>query len=221
MNSRQRVKICGISDSETARVAVDAGADYVGIVFFPGSHRYVEPANARKISRVVHAEGDTKVVGLFVNEPLEHVLRVHDEAVLDVIQLSGDESGAYLDALTSRGIPFLATVRADSEHRDATRRRCQELAERDPFAIHFDTHVPGLWGGSGVVGDWDLAGELSRRYRLFLAGGLDPANVADAIREVQPYAVDVSSGVETKKTKDHAKIRAFIDAARNMKGNES
>ena len=221
MNARQRVKICGISDAVTARVAVDAGADFIGVVFYPGSHRYVEPKRAREISDVVHADGDTNVVGLFVNEPLDLVLRVHEESDLDVIQLSGNESGEYMDALASRDIPFLATLRAGQEHRDLTERHFQESLDHEPYAVHFDTHVPGMWGGSGVVGDWELAGELARCYRLFLAGGLDQANVADAVREVRPFAVDVSSGVETNKIKDHKKIRAFIEAARSVEGSES
>jgi phosphoribosylanthranilate isomerase len=95
------------------------------------------------------------------------------------------------------------------------RQRFYEIVEQEPFAVMFDTHVPGMWGGSGVVGDWELAREFARAHPVFLAGGLDFGNVGAAIEEVDPFAVDVSSGVETNKVKDHDKIRTFILAARN------
>lgn len=224
MTGRPRVKICGISDPATAIVAVEAGADFIGVVFYPGSHRYIEPERARQVAdaaRAARTEGPVQVVGLFVNEPLEEVLRVHETARLDVIQLSGDESPMYMAALAEHGIPFVSTVRV-GENSDpaAIEQRCREIVRQGAYAVHYDTHVPGMWGGSGVVGDWDLATEMARQYRLILAGGLDPSNVAAAVREVEPAVVDVSSGVETNKIKDHEKIRAFIAAARGTEGEE-
>ncbi|CAN5619033.1 phosphoribosylanthranilate isomerase [soil metagenome] len=223
MSCRQRVKICGISDPRSAEVAVEAGADYIGVVFYPGSHRYVDPDQAREIAEVARTSSgaeQTQVVGLFVNEPLDYVLRVREDIGLDVLQLSGNESAGYMSELRSRGISFIATVRASDDSTDQARDRFDEIVESQPYAVHLDTHVSGLWGGSGVVGDWELAREFAQRYRLFLAGGLDPGNVYDAVCEVRPYVADVSSGVETEKKKDHAKIRAFIAAARGTEGDE-
>ena len=222
MSGRQRIKICGISDPDTARVAAGAGADYIGVVFYPGSHRYVEPAQAREIADTVRAgpNGHPLVVGLFVNEPIEFVLDVREQAGLDVVQLSGNESPEFIAEFASHGIPFVATVRAGEASGDETRRRIHKIIDLDPYAVMLDTHVPGMWGGSGVLGDWDLARDLAQEYRLFLAGGLDPENVSNAVREVRPYVADVSTGVESDKIKDHEKIRAFIAAARGTEGRE-
>lgn len=224
MSGRQRVKICGISDPVSARVAVEAGADYIGVNFYPGSHRYIEPEQAREVADAAReSDGDQQVqiVGLFVNEPLEEVLRVHEIVRLDLIQLSGDEPPMYMAALSAHDVPFIGTIRAgDDSDRTAIEGRFEEIVEQEPYAVILDTHVPGMWGGSGVVGDWELARDLAGRHRLILAGGLDPSNVAAAVREVDPYMVDVSSGVETNKIKDHEKIRAFIAAARGAEGEE-
>ncbi len=173
----------------TARVAVEAGADYIGIVFYPGSHRYVEPERAREIAAAVREcsrDGQTQIVGLFVNEPLDKILAVRELAGLDIIQLSGNESTDEMAALKERDIPFLGTVRAGQDAQDTEARFC-EIVEQGPFAVHLDTHVPGMWGGSGVVGDWDLARDLAQQYRLFLAGGLDPENVACCDRRSRPF----------------------------------
>jgi phosphoribosylanthranilate isomerase len=223
VNAQQRVKICGISDAATARVAVEAGADYIGIVFYPGSHRYVEPARAREIADAARSAADGRgvnVVGLFVNEPLEDVLAVREMAQLDIIQLSGNETTSYMAALAERDVPYTGTVRAGGSESSDAEARFNEIVALEPHAIMLDTHVPGMWGGSGVVGDWELARDLARRYPLLLAGGLDLANVKAAVREVQPYVIDVSTGVESNKQKDHAKIKAFIAAARGAEGEE-
>jgi len=203
---------------------VETGADYIGLVFYPGSHRYIDPERAREVADTARAtarNGRIKVVGLFVNEPLDDILRVREAAGLDIIQLSGNESTDDMAALTEQDVPFVATVRGGSGSDSDPEMRFREVIAQRPEAVHFDTHVPGMWGGSGVVGDWNLANALAREYRLFLAGGLDPENVADAVREVRPYVVDVSSGVETNKIKDHTKIRAFIAAARGAEGEET
>lgn len=217
MSDRQRVKICGVSDVETARVAVNAGADYIGLVFYPGSHRYVEPERAAEVAeaaRTAATNGEIKIVGLFVNVLLDDVLAVRERVRLDILQLSGNESPEYMAALNERDVPFVGTVRASSEGANGIERRFREIVEQQPYAVMLDTHVPGMWGGSGVVGDWELARELASEYPLILAGGLDPENVKAAVREVQPFVADVSTGVETEKIKDHSKIRAFVAAAR-------
>jgi phosphoribosylanthranilate isomerase len=131
---------------------------------------------------------------------------------LDVIQLSGDEQPELVAQLER---PAIGTVHADNANTiEATNRfRGWIDAPTPPWAVIVDTKVPGLYGGAGVVGDWELAAELARQTRLFLAGGLTPENVGAAIRSVRPFAVDVSSGVETDKTKDPAKIEAFLSNA--------
>jgi phosphoribosylanthranilate isomerase len=224
MSGRQQVKICGISDPQTARYAVEQGADYIGINFYPGSHRYVTLDRARQISEAARAAcngQDLQIVGLFVNEPVEKVMRVRELAALDMIQLSGDEPASDMQALRAALIPFIGTVRAGNDDPQAAVSRFGELVEQRPHAVMLDTHVPGKWGGSGVVGNWNLARELAEDYPLFLAGGLDPENVRRAAEYVRPLVVDVSSGVETNKIKDHDKIRAFIAAARGRESDPS
>lgn len=211
-----RVKICGISRPEHARVAVEAGADYLGLNFFPGSHRFITDEQAVAIAheaRAARATRDVKLVGLFVNESAERINQAVRTVGLDIVQLSGDEDP---EMLTQLDVPVTGTVRANRENHAAARSRFDAWVQSTPapFAVIVDAHVPGVYGGTGTVGDWDQARDFSRRYRTFLAGGLTPDNVAAAIETVQPFAVDVSSGVETDRQKDPDKIRSFIAAAR-------
>ena len=136
------------------------------------------------------------------------------EAVgLDLIQLSGDEPAEVLVRLARPGI---GTVRVDSSGHLDEEARFREWIEATPapWAVLVDSHVPGMYGGTGTVADWFLATDFAARYPVVLAGGLEPGNVAPAVRRVHPFAVDVSSGVETDKRKDPEKIRAFIAAAK-------
>lgn len=212
------VKICGVREPEHARIAVEAGADLIGIVFAE-SHRRVGVDEARRIVAAVR-ESDhrrrVKVAGLFVNEPVDHMNRVAETVGLDLIQLSGDESP---DLLGSLNRPAIGSVRASNENREKAGARFEAWFSlpQKPWAIIVDTHVPGIYGGTGRIGDWDLARSLARRYPLILAGGLNPENVTEAIETVHPFAVDVSSGVETDRRKDADKIRAFLAAARSAR----
>ena len=221
------VKICGISDPAHALVAAEAGADLIGLVFFPPSHRNVTPARAREIVRALRDAGHaTLAVGLFVNEDPARMSAMADAASLDLIQLSGDEQPADLARLNR---PALRSVRLGAGEGVArVRERLTAAAVMaqgrepgplgQPLTPLVDAHVPGRWGGTGTQADWDAAATLSRLWPLFLAGGLTPGNVAAAIAAVQPLGVDVSSGVETGRAKDPAKIRAFIRAARGADG---
>jgi phosphoribosylanthranilate isomerase len=252
MSTGMLVKICGVSDVDSARVACEAGANFIGLVFYPGSHRFVTREQALEVSTAVHAfdrgEGQydgigvelvstlnrlrprsrvetsstptgvrshPRVVGLFVNEPVEVVVETRERVGLDIVQLSGSEPIEDMRRLRRLGIPYIATVRGGAGDDEGARRRFNEIVEQAPFAVILDTHVPGMWGGSGVVGDWDLAREFAAAFPLFLAGGLEPGNVGAAIEVVEPFAVDVSTGVETDEIKDHQKIRAFIHESRN------
>jgi len=209
------VKICGIREPEHALVAIDAGADFLGLVFYPPSSRYVTLEQARAVREAVRGvdpEGRVRLVGLFVNESAAHMNAVGDEVGLDLIQLSGDEPASVFAELSR---PAIASIRVDSSGKSDEEARFRELTAARPFAIHVDAHVPGMYGGTGTVADWFVATDFALRYPVILAGGLKPENVADGIRRVKPFAVDVSSGVETDGVKDPARIRAFIAAARN------
>lgn len=206
------VKICGISDSRHALVAAEAGADMIGLNFYPESRRYVSPDVAREISAAVTG-ASMKVVGLFVNEELETINRIAEDVGLDIVQLSGDET-PEITAMIER--PVIGTIRVDSSGRDDEEGRFRSwlTAHPLPWAVLLDAHVPGMYGGTGTVADWFVAADFARRSRVVLAGGLRPDTVANAIHAVKPFAVDVSSGVETNGSKDAVKIRAFIENAR-------
>lgn len=217
------VKICGVKTPEQALVAAEAGADLIGLVFYPPSHRIISPEGAAAIVGTLRAAGFTTLaVGLFVNEDPARINAVANEVGLDLIQLSGDEQPTDLARLNR---PLLRSVRiAAGESVVRARERLTAattmLGPRDPGPLGqpltplLDAHVPGLYGGTGTQADWEAAATLARLWPILLAGGLTPENVGAAIRTVGPFGVDVSSGVETNKVKDPAKIRAFIAAVR-------
>jgi phosphoribosylanthranilate isomerase len=206
------VKICGISDPAHATAAVEAGADFVGVVFYPPSSRYVTTDRAREVAAALDGSR-TRLVGLFVNETSETINRTVNAVGLDLVQLAGVENPQDAGGIDR---PVIATIRADSSGRVDEERRflAWTSGTAQPFAILLDAHVPGMYGGTGTVADWFVAAEFARRYPVVLAGGLTPATVGPAIHRVHPFGVDVSSGVETQGHKDIEKIRAFIAAVR-------
>ncbi|MBO9343822.1 MAG: phosphoribosylanthranilate isomerase [Roseiflexus sp.] len=206
------VKICGVRTRDHALTAVDAGADMIGLVFAP-SRRRIEPDDAAVIAAAVRTAADDRrrqvsLIGVFVNDDVTRIRKIATLCGLDGIQLSGDEPVAYAADLA----PFLVikAIRFDNSAHE------RDWLSEDQAHVRLlvDAHVPGSYGGAGVVADWDRAADLARRRPLLLAGGLTPANVAEAIRYVRPWGVDVSSGVESNGVKDHQKIRAFVAAAR-------
>jgi phosphoribosylanthranilate isomerase len=207
------VKICGLRTVEHALVALEAGADLLGFVFAP-ARRQVGPAEAAAIAAAVRAApgGDrVGLVGVFVNEAAGRMREMASTCGLDALQLSGDESAALVGELGAGGskpaiIKALRLTGGDAEQR--------WLEAGESLRLLVDAHVPGSYGGAGVVGDWARAAELARRRAILLAGGLHPGNVAAAITQVRPWGVDVSSGVETDGIKDAAKIQAFVAAVR-------
>jgi len=206
------VKICGVRTRDHALTAVDAGADMIGLVFAP-SRRQIDPDNAAVIASAVRTAADDRrrlvsLIGVFVNDDVTRIREIAALCGLDGIQLSGDEPVAYAADLA----PFLVikAIRFDNSAHE----RDWLSEDRAHVRLLVDAHVPGSYGGAGVVADWDRAADLARRRPLLLAGGLTPANVAEAIRCVRPWGVDVSSGVESNGVKDHQKIRAFVAAAR-------
>jgi len=205
------VKICGLRTIEHALAAAEAGADMIGLNF-AASRRQVSPEQAAAIAEAVRATayvGQVSIVGLFVNEAPERMLAIARQCSLDAIQLSGDEASDIIEQLPS--IMLLKAIRLEGTPREAGWLNGQPAPN---VRLLVDAHVPGLYGGAGVLADWDGAARLARQRQIMLAGGLTPENVDTAIRQVQPWAVDVSSGVETNGVKDVAKIRAFIAAAR-------
>lgn len=203
------IKICGLRTEEHALAALEAGADFLGFIFAP-SRRQVQPeAVAAIVAAVRAAPGGERIrcVGVFVNESAEQMVRFARIAGLDALQLSGDEPVAILDTLQHLA-PDLEIIKALRLTGADDELSWLEAPVSVPFLL--DAHVPGSYGGAGVVGDWQQAAQLARRRQVLLAGGLHPGNVAQAIAEVQPWGVDVSSGVETEGIKDSAKIRSFI-----------
>lgn len=199
-----RVKICGITNVYDAVYAAQAGADAIGLVFAP-SKRQVTVYTARLIVRELPPF--IKTVGVFVNESLTNIQKIQDEAKIDLIQLSGDESEDYSAFFGTEAIKAIHV--RDNNPPIATDYRYNYIL--------LDTAHGSEKGGTGKVFDWRLAVEIARVRPIILAGGLNPENVVEAINTVRPYAVDVSSGVEKEPgRKDNVKVRAFINRAKSV-----
>lgn len=211
-----QVKICGITNLEDACAAVEAGADLLGFVFYPPSPRYVAPEVVRDIAARLPRAGVT-LVGVFVNESLGGVLRILDRAGLDLAQLSGDEPVELAAALTGRAYKGLRPRTAAELRAQAAAYGAGPGDARAPDLL-VDAYHPRHYGGTGQTTDWATAAALARERRLLLAGGLTPENVAEAVRTVRPWGVDVSSGVEARPgRKDHAAVRQFIATVKGVK----
>jgi phosphoribosylanthranilate isomerase len=203
---KTRIKICGLRDPEMARRSADLGADAIGLVFYPPSPRHVETTMAEQIVAALPAFVSS--VGLFVDADVAFVRGVLDRVPLDLLQFHGDESPTYCQQF---GRPYLKALRVKPDL------NLLEYAQRfvGPLCkgILVDAFVDGVPGGTGEAFDWDLIPE-KLPLPLILSGGLHPENVFEAICKVKPWAVDVSSGVESRKgVKDVAKIAAFINQA--------
>ncbi len=200
-----RVKICGITNSADAQAAVEAGADALGFIFYEKSPRYVTHQQAAEIARQVPAF--IMRVGLFVNAEEDFILRAIGECGLTILQFHGDEPPEFC---TQFG---LMSMKAFRMHGPET---LEELPKYHTDAYLLDAYSSTMLGGTGEKFNWDLAVEAQKFGKpIFLAGGLTPQNVAEAVRKVHPFGVDVSSGVESAPgKKDHAKVKAFIAAVR-------
>ncbi|MBI5034382.1 MAG: phosphoribosylanthranilate isomerase [Chloroflexi bacterium] len=222
-----QIKICGITNLEDAMVAVQAGADMLGFIFYPPSPRYIIPERASEIILVIrHASPVTRFVGVFVNASLEHVRAVMALAQLDFAQLHGDELVEMVRTLNEprrvSGNPLGLAAYKSLRLRNADDTRTQIETYRDAVngntpTFLLDAYDAKQFGGTGKRADWDIASEIARTFPILLAGGLNAENVADAIRTVQPWGVDVSSGVERAPgLKDHARVDEFIRAVKSM-----
>jgi phosphoribosylanthranilate isomerase len=200
-----RVKICGITNLADAQVAVEAGADALGFNFYEKSPRFIPTKTAAEISRALPLF--TLRVGVFVNPSEELVRRAIGECGLGLLQFHGDEPPEFCLQFGLMNMKAFRVRNAGS---------LKELPKYQTDAWLLDAYSSDTLGGTGERFNWDLAVEAQKFGKpVFLAGGLTPENVADAIRRVQPFGVDVSSGVESSPgKKDHGKIRAFIAAVR-------
>lgn len=214
------VKICGITNLEDARAAVEAGADMLGFNFYRPSPRFIEPDAAREIITAIRAETRSEqarvtILGVFVNESTRSVIRIAERTCLDGIQLHGDETMEYCRELKLHAPQRFAlkVVRANGAI------DFSELSLYAADAFMLDAYDPKLRGGTGQKADWSVAREAARQLpRLFLAGGLSPGNVSEAVATVRPYAVDACSALELSPgRKDHERVREFVTAVRAVK----
>jgi len=203
-----RVKVCGITNVEDALHAAACGADALGFVFYAQSPRWLTPEAARGI--IAELPPFITAVGLFVNETPERIGQIADYCGFDIIQLHGDEGPSDCDLPPHRVVKALRV-------RDASSLALE--GEYRVSALLLDAWVAGAYGGTGERFNWDLAAQVARRRPVILAGGLTPENVAAAVLQVRPYAVDVSSGVEAAPgKKDPAKVAAFVRNAKAVVG---
>lgn len=206
MNHRTRIKICGLREPAHARLAAEAGADAIGLVFYGRSPRHVQAEAAADVAAALPPY--VMAVGLFVDAPAAEIDATLARVPLDLLQFQGDEPPEFCERF---GRPYVRAVRME-EGVDLL-----EYARRfkRAKALLLDAHVPGVPGGTGRTFDWKRV-PRNLPIPLILSGGLDAGNVADAIREARPWAVDVSSGVESSRgVKDPAKIVAFIRSVRS------
>jgi phosphoribosylanthranilate isomerase len=210
---RTRIKVCGITRLEDAEMATEAGAWAIGLIFYRGSNRRCRITHAQQIGAALKRQ--VEIAGVFVNATLDEIDRTVDQVGLTLVQLHGDEGPAYCAEVSRRtGAKVIKAVRV---------RTGADVAALRTFSTDFhllDTYVPGVAGGTGESFDWELAAVRrapagEKQPPLILSGGLRPDNVAEAVREVRPYAVDVASGTEAAPgRKDPELVRAFVREVR-------
>lgn len=207
-----KIKICGITNVQDGLTAVSLGTDMLGFNFYPPSKRYITPAACAELIAELEAQGaHARWVGVFVNSPIEEVRAIMAQCGLHLAQLHGDEPPSMLAELGAMAFRAIRPASAaEAEAQIAT------LPHRPPPAFLIDAYHPSEYGGSGAVGDWELAKAIAVRSPILLAGGLTVENVKTAVSQVNPWGVDVASGVESAPgIKDAAKMKAFIKAARS------
>ncbi len=208
-----KVKICGITNLNDARAAVDAGADMLGVNFYRPSPRYITPDAALELVNQLRSDGSpVEIVGVFVNETIESVIDTAMVTGIDVVQLHGDEPPSFCEELNTRdGLRVIKALRVSEEFNP------NDSQKYPVDAIMLDAFHRTLRGGTGQTIDFEVARRTRGLVsRLYLSGGLSAKNVADAIREVKPYAVDACSLLESiPGKKDAARMKAFVAAVRN------
>jgi phosphoribosylanthranilate isomerase len=200
-----KIKICGITNSDDALAAINYGADALGFVFYPESPRAIIPEEAKKI--ISSLPPFVTTIGVFVDNPKKELEGIVSYTGIDIIQLHGSEPPEYCD-LSKKIIKAIGI---------------KELSDLEPLnryknisAFLLDTYSKDVIGGTGQIFNWEIAVEAKKFGRIILAGGLTPENIEEAVTLVQPYAVDVASGVEGRKKgiKDHKKLKLFIERAK-------
>jgi phosphoribosylanthranilate isomerase len=203
-----KVKICGITNLEDARMCIDAGADAIGLNFVTASPRCISVGEARAVANAI--SGSAIVVGVVANWDLDAMRALLGDAHLDMLQLHGDETPSVVRQLLPRAFKAVRIASADDV----------AIARTFPGEdLLVDAKVAGVLGGSGHAFDWSLVAELAKERRITLAGGLTADNVQNAIRAVSPYRVDVASGVEiaeNPRKKDVLRVRAFVEKVRAL-----
>ena len=223
MNYQPKIKICGVREGDTAFVAANSGADFFGVVLVEGVRRQLTPFRAQEVVRDFRIRARdhrvkrlrqkaTQVVGLFRNQDARWVNKTARQVDVDYVQLNGEEDEAYMRAMWK---PVIRQVRIKS---DWSREQLSDLVDhhlsmdRIVLLDRYDEDQPG---GTGKTFDWSIAEGIANRAGVLLAGGLTPGNVNDALQELHPWGVDVSTGVETDGNKDHSKIRTFIETVKS------
>ncbi len=203
-----KVKICGITNYEDAAAALDMGADLLGFNFYPKSPRYITPENATKVINKLPAFID--LAGVFVNESVEQIHETQSLCRLDWVQLHGDESPEFCKQLLSHNVKVMKALRVKEQ---------ADIKKVDDYytdAILLDAFDPKKYGGTGLTFDWNIIGHIGKR--VFLAGGINPDNAADAVK-LGVYGIDVCSGIEAEPgKKDHQKMRKLFDNIRHLRG---
>ena len=208
-----RFKICGLREAKHALVAADAGADFLGFVFVPDVRRQLSEQQGKDIVRDyrrLKASRNPRLVGLFANQPLEDVNRIVRSCGLNMAQLCGDEPPACWEGVA---VPVIKQIKVHEYHpmdevTSDVLRRVDQVVSRGHLAM-LDKYEAGSLGGTGRTFDWSIARDVAKHHDFFLAGGLSPENVAGAITMVNPWCVDISTGVETDGVKDVDKIIAL------------
>jgi phosphoribosylanthranilate isomerase len=211
------VKICGLTNLADARVAVEAGADLLGFIFYEPSPRYVSPEQVCQIVAGLRQQFDRlpRLVGVFVNTPRPQVADILARCSLNGAQLHGDEPPEMVVYFAGRAYKALRPPVPDEAETLVAPYTTFSPGPELPQLL-LDAYHPTLYGGTGQVTDWGMAARLARQHSIMLAGSLTPANVAEAVRTVRPWGVDVSSGVEAEKgRKDHQQVRAFVRAVKS------
>lgn len=223
MTYQPKVKICGLRDGDSAMVAANSGADFLGLCLVEGVRRQLTPFEAQEVARNYRIRArdhrvkrlrqkGPQLVGLFLNQDARWVNKTAQQVDLDYVQLNGEEDEAYMRAMWK---PVIRQLRIKP---DMTREQLSDIVDHhlaNNRIVLLDRYEENEPGGTGKSFDWRMAKEIANREGVLLAGGLAPDNVQSAVNQLSPWGVDVSSGVETDGIKDHAKIRSFIRTAKS------
>lgn len=205
--AKPKLKVCGITSLADARAAIDCGAEYLGFNFYKPSPRYIAPAKTREI--ISQLPPEIISVGIFVNQPSpEDVIQIMNASTVQLAQLHGDESPEYCAAVGQNRVIKALRISPDFQ--------TQSVLAYPAMAILLDAFDTKLYGGTGKTLDWNIAREAAKLTKIFLAGGLSPENVAEAINAVQPFAIDVNSGIESSPGRKDAKKLSQLQAALSL-----